>query len=250
MAMGFRSQEWRIVMIKATSRLEGPSVTINVSWGGLAIYLDHFALMDIDALNRLFGQERGGEAMPSLDAVLVKRDCDVFIVTMLDSITTLHPKFVNEWRGWSGTLPALARTQSDPQFRQLELQALSLTLLANDGEFIDQDAKALAKQSPEVRAAITKQCSADPDAFVDMVVPCSEWGFYSGLERTAIDSYSRSTKFDAPVGFYRLDTPKVDVTGLTLKGQKWIGKDGKEVEIDKITAHVISDVPIHDSKHN
>lgn len=34
-------------MIRATSPLEGPSVTINASWAGLAIYLDHFALMDL-----------------------------------------------------------------------------------------------------------------------------------------------------------------------------------------------------------
>jgi hypothetical protein len=204
----------------------------------------------ISTLNRLFGQGRVAQAMPDLNAMLVKRDSDLFQLTMLTSITTLHPSFINEWRAWAATLQSFAKTQKEPQFRHLELQALSFTLLSNAGDLVDQDAKALAKQPQEVRVEITKSCSADSDAFVDMIVPCWLWKTYSAIARTEIDNYARPTNLDAPPGSYRVDTLKIDMTGLTLRGGKWTGKDGQEVDIEKITAHTFYDVPTHGAKQN
>jgi hypothetical protein len=40
------------------------------------------------------------------------------------------------------------------------------------------------------------------------------------------------------------------MTGLTLRGGKWTGKDGQEVDIEKITAHTFYDVPTHGAKQN
>jgi hypothetical protein len=204
----------------------------------------------ISAFNRLLGTPRTADVAPSLDGMLVVRDSDLFQLTMLKSITTLRPAFINEWRGWAGTLEALAKTQADPQFRHLQLQALSFTLLANAGDFVDQDAKALAKQPPEARAEVTALCSADGDAFVDMVVPCWMWKTYSGLPRNEIDSYARPTKLDAPAGFYRIDTLNIDTAGLTMRAGKWLDKDGREVQIEKITAHTFYDVPVQASGKN
>ena len=202
----------------------------------------------ISTLNRLFGQGRVAEAMPDLDAMLVKRDSDLFQLTMLTSVTALRPTRMNEWRAWAATLQALAKTQKEPQFRHLELQALSFTLLSNAGDFVDLDAKALAKQSIDTRAEIAKSCSMDADAFVDMLVPCWLWKTYSGISRTEIDSYARPTGMDAPAGFYVIDTLKIDITGLALRGGRWMGKDGQEADLDKVTAHTLYKFPTVGSK--
>ena len=73
---------------------------------------------------------------------------------------------------------------------------------------------------------------------------------YSAIARTEIDSYARPANLDAPPGFYRVDTLKIDMTGLTLRGGKWTGKDGQEVDIEKIIAHTFYDVPTHGGKQN